>query len=214
MLREDSSFRSPAMTSVSCSRRLTSVSARRFVSPGTSFTVTSMLTAEISVAIFAAITPDSVATGLTSNFTPYSLNTTEVAPTPVEYGIGSSPPATKRALPPLRHDSVGEASTTASPFCASRLIIEVIEVAMPSAAAKGAARARTSIPPAPSRTPPERSAVLRFRSATTPNEGPAALGDQRTPSDSSTSRRISTMRTSIAIIGCVPTRLTRLTTCG
>ena len=84
MLRVLSSDIRPAMTRVSFSRRLTSVSARLLEMPGTSLTSTSKLIAEISVAILAAITPVLLAVGLTSNFTPYSLNITLVLPRPLE----------------------------------------------------------------------------------------------------------------------------------
>ena len=51
--------------------------------------------------------------------------------------MGSSPPATKRALPPERVDRRGSASTAASPFCTIMSIMVDSDEAMPQVAAKG-----------------------------------------------------------------------------
>ena len=213
MLRAPSSVSRPAITSVSFSRRLTSVSARRLVSPGTWRTATSKLIAEISVAMRAAMSPESLATGLTSNLTPYSLNPTEEVPSAPATGIGSSPPATKRALPPDRQESLGSARITASPFCTSRLIIELSDEAIDRLVAKGEIRGAICSPE-PSAAPPGRSALLRCTSPITWKLGPCIEAPHLTPMFSSISRRISMNFTSIAIIRSWPTFGSRLTTCG
>ena len=160
MLRDPSSVSRPAITRVSLSRRLTSVSARRFVSPGTSLTVTSKLIEEISVAMRAAITPDSLATGETSNLMPYSLKATEALPSAPDTGIGNSPPATNRALPPDRHDRRGSARMAASPDCTRKFSRDAIAEAIDRLLASGQIRFRTSIA-VPSASPPGRNSGLR-----------------------------------------------------
>lgn len=213
MLRVPSSVSRPAITSVSFSRRFTSVSARRLIRPGTCRTATSKLIEEISVAIFAAIVPASLATGATSNLMPYSLNDTEAVPSAPDTGMGSSPPATKRAVPPERQDNRGSASTTASPFCTRKFSIEVTDDSSDRLLAKAGTRARMSAP-LPSPAPPGCSAPLRDRSPRTWKLGPCELPFHLTPMFSSSSRRISMNLTSIAIMRSSPTFGIRLTTCG
>jgi len=161
----------------------------------------------------AGVTPASLATGLTSNLTPYSLNDTDAVPSAPVIGIGSSPPATKRAVPPDRHDSRGSARTTASPLWIRKFSIDASEDAIDRLVANGKIRGRTSSP-LPVAAPPGVSASLRCRSPMTWKVGPWAAPLQRTPMFSSSSRRISMKRTSIAIIRSMPTRGSRLTTCG
>ena len=127
----------PAITSVSPGRRFTSVLELCLRRPGTPMTVTSSSMDETSVCRLAEMTPWALITGSTSKRTPYSLKSTLAAPLALSTGMGSSPPATKRALPPERVERRGSASTAASPFCTIRSIMLLSEETIDALVAKG-----------------------------------------------------------------------------
>ena len=68
--------------------------------------------------------PSASTVGVKARPTPYCLNSTLCAPSPVLIRIGNSPPARKLAVSPERAVSVGSARITARPLCSARLSVE------------------------------------------------------------------------------------------